>query len=129
MSERDVQTVRGAYESFNAGQVEAVLSIMDESIEWTEPGGGSAPKGTFSGPRGVAEEVFAPVPENFDEFSVEPADFDDRGDAIVVTGRYKGKNKSGAELDSAFEHTYEMKGGKVARFSSKVDEGWEKGWS
>ncbi len=129
MSEQDVETLRGAYESFNAGKVEEVLAIMDEDVQWTEPGGGNAPKGTFSGPQAVAQEVFAPVPENFDEFTVEPQDFDDRGDTVVVTGRYKGKNKSGAELDSAFEHTFEMKDGKMTRSESKFDEGWAAGWS
>jgi uncharacterized protein len=129
MSDQDVQTVKSAYENFNSGNIPAVLESYDDNIEWTEPGGGNAPAGTFRGRDEVAQKVFSTVPENFDEFSADAQEFDDQGDKVVVKGRFKGKNKSGAELDSAFEHTNEMKDGKVARFESKVDEGWAAGWS
>jgi ketosteroid isomerase-like protein len=129
MSEQDVETIRGAYESFNSGDIDGVLANLDEDVEWVEPGGGNAPSGTFRGPQSVGQEVFAAVPQNFDEFRADPENFDDRGDQIVVTGRFKGENKSGAELDSAFTHTYEMKDGKVAKLTNEVDEGWGVGWS
>ena len=32
---------------------------------------------------------------------------------MIVTGRFKGKAKSGAELDAAFEHDYELTDGKL----------------
>jgi len=130
MSEQDVTTVRAAYESFNRGDIPGVLANYDDQIEWTEPGGGNAPSGTFTGADTVAQEIFATVPENFDEFSAEADDFDDQDGTVVVKGRFKGKNKSGADLDASFEHINEMKDGKVARFENKVDqEAWAAGWS
>lgn len=101
---------------------------MDTDVEWKEPGGGNAPAGTFTGPQSVAQDVFATVPQNFDEFSATAHDFKDQGNMVVVTGRFHGKAKSGADLDASFEHVYEMKGGKVARFENKVDsEAWAAG--
>ena len=130
MSEQDVATIRAAYESFNQGNIPDVLAAYDDQIEWIEPGGGSAPSGTFTGPDSVAQDVFATVPENFDEFSAEPENFDDQGDTIVVTGRFKGKNKSGAVLDAPFEHYLTMRDGKVIRCENKVDQAaWAAGWS
>jgi hypothetical protein len=41
------------------------------------------------------------VPQYFDEFRAEPENFDDQGNRVVVTGRFKGKAKSGAELDAS----------------------------
>ena len=65
-----------------------------------------------------------------DEFTAEPENYDDRGDRIVVTGRFKGRAKSGAELNAPFEHIYEMKDGKIARLENKVDqEAWTAAWS
>ena len=120
MSDQDVATVRAAYESFNEGNIPAVLAAYDDQIEWIEHGGGSAPSGTFTGPDSVAQDVFATVPENFD----------DRGDTVVVTGRFKGKNKSGVVLDAAFEHHNTMRDGKVVRFENKVDQdAWASAWS
>ena len=130
MSEQDVATVKAAYESFNQGDIPAVLATYDDQIEWIEPGGGSAPSGTFTGPDSVAQDVFANVPENFDEFSVDIDEVEDQGDSVVVKGRFKGKNKSGAVLDAPFEHRNTMRDGKVARFENNVDqEAWAAAWS
>jgi uncharacterized protein len=130
MSQENADIVRGAYEAFNRGDIEAVVANYDAEIEWIEPGGGSAPSGTFTGVDAVKEQVFGPVQENFDEFSVEVEDIKDEGDKVIVTGRFKGKTKSEAELDASFEHVNEMRDGKLVRFENKVEgEAWAKGWS
>jgi uncharacterized protein len=130
MSEQDVETVRGAYDAFGKGDIPGVLAAYDPEIEWVEPGGGDAPAGTFNGPDSVANDVFAKVQESFDDFSAEPSDFREDGDTVVVTGQFRGKNKNGAELDTGFEHTNQMRDGKVVRFENKPDdqEAWAKGW-
>lgn len=130
MSEQDVETVRGGYDAFNSGNIDGVLGNLDENVEWVEPGGGNAPQGTFHSPDEVASEVFPKVQQYFEEFVCTPEDFQDQGDQIVVTGRFKGKAKSGAELDAPFEHDYEMRNGKIARLENKVDqEAWASAWS
>ena len=130
MSEQDVATVKAAYGSFNQGDIPAVLATYDDQIEWIEPGGGSAPSGTFTGPDSVAQDVFATVPENFDEFTVDIDEVEDQGDTVVVKGRFTGKNKSGAVLDAPFEHRNTMRDGKVVRFENKVDhDAWAAAWS
>ncbi|HKH41882.1 MAG TPA: hypothetical protein VKA41_08495 [Solirubrobacterales bacterium] len=50
---------------------------------------------------------------------------------IVVTGRFKGRAKSGTDLDAAFEHAYEMKDDKIARLENTVvdQENWASAWS
>lgn len=130
MSEQDVETLRGSYDAFNSGNPQGVLDRLDADVEWIEPGGGNAPSGTFRGPQSVGEDVFSAVPQQFDEFTAEAENYDDQGDTIVVTGRFKGRSKSGAELDTAFEHVYVMKDGKVARMENKVDQdAWTAAWS
>ena len=69
MSQQDVETVRSAYDAFNRNDIAAVLASYDPQIEWIEAGGGRAPAGTFRGPQSVATEVFATVPQNFNDFS------------------------------------------------------------
>jgi uncharacterized protein len=130
MSQENVDLVRAAYDDFNSGNVEGVIARLDAEVEWIEPGGGNAPSGTFRGPDSVANEVFAKLPENFDEFSCTVEEARDEGDTVVVTARFKGKNKGGAELDTQAEHVWEVRGGKLARFENKVDqEAWARAWS
>ena len=45
----------------------------------------------------------------------------DDGDRVVVRGRFKGKNKNGAQLDTGFEHVFDMRDGKVVRFENEPD--------
>jgi ketosteroid isomerase-like protein len=74
--------------------------------------------------------VFSTIPANFDEFSVNPEKFEDQGETVVVTGRFQGKAKSGADLDTPFEHVWDFDAGKVNRFNNDVDqEAWTAAWS
>jgi ketosteroid isomerase-like protein len=131
MSQENVDLVRGGYDDFNNGNIEGVTARFDDDVEWTEPGGGNAPSGTFQGPESVASEVFAKVPETFDEFACTVEEARDEGDTVGVTARFKGRNKSGAEFDIQAEHVWEVRDGKVARFEmTEVDrEAWATAWS
>jgi uncharacterized protein len=130
MSQENLDLVRGGYDDFNSGNIGGVIARLHPEIEWIEPGGGNAPAGTFKGPDSVANDVFAKVPESFDEFTCTVEEARDQGDTVVVTARFKGTNKSGAELDARAEHVWEIRDGKVARLENKVDrEAWAKAWS
>ncbi len=130
MSQENVDLVTGGYDEFNSGKVEDVLARYHPDIEWIEPGGGNAPSGTFRGRDSVANDVFAKVPESFDEFACTVEGASDQGDTVVVSVRFTGKNKSGAELDATAEHTAEVRDGQIVRFENNVDkEAWAAGWS
>ena len=130
MSQENVELVRGGYDDFNSGNIAGVLARLDPEVEWIEPGGGNSPAGTFRGPDSVANDVFAKVPENFDEFTCTPEEAGDEGDTVVVSARFEGKNKSGAEFDTVAEQVWEVRDGKIVRLENKVDqEAWAKGWS
>ena len=130
MSEENVELVRGAYEDFNSGNIPGVLGRLDAEVEWIEPGGGNAPSGTFRGPDSVGQDVFSAVAEHFDEFSAQAEELRDEGDSVIVTGTFKGKAKSGAEMDASFEHRYDVRDGKIVRLENNVDrEAWAQGWS
>jgi ketosteroid isomerase-like protein len=130
MSEQDVSTMRSAYDAFNRADIPAVLEVQDAQIEWHEPGGGRAPQGTFNGPQSVANDVFATVPENFDEFQAQPDYFVDAGEYIVVVGTFRGKAKSGRNLEARFAHVWRMRDGKAVSFHNHVEAGpWTEAWS
>ena len=129
MSQQDVATMRAAYDAFNRADIPAVLAAFDPAIEWHEPGGGRAPRGTFRGPASVARDVFALVPENFAEFQAEAQEFIDASERLVVTGRFRGRNKGGQALDTPFAHMWEMRGGKAASFHNYIDAAaWSAAW-
>ena len=131
MSEEDVSLVRGGYESFNAGNPQGVLDLLTDDAAWTEPGGGNSAEGTFNGPEAVGNDVLSLVPQYFDDFKVETDEFKDEDGTVVVTGRFKGKSKSGKELDAGFEHTWKVSDGKVTSLNNDVKDkdNWDEAWS
>jgi ketosteroid isomerase-like protein len=129
MSQQDVQTIREGYEAFNRQDIPTVLQRFDPAIEWIEPGGGSAPSGTFHSAQDVMDKVFALVPQNFSEFSAEPQQFIDSGAHVAVVGRFSGRSKQGATLDAPFVHVWKMRNGKAERFYNHVEaSAWTKAW-
>ena len=131
MSQENVDLVTGGYDDFNSGNIPAVTARFDPEIEWNEPGGGNAPAGTFKGPDSVANDVFATVPQNFDDFSCTVEQASDQGDTVIVQARFKGRSKNGTELDTGAEHLWQVRDGKITRFENNVgdSEAWASAWS
>ena len=129
MAQQDVETMRRAYEAFNRGDIPGALAAFDANIEWHEPGGGRAPRGTYHGAQSVANDVFATVPQHFETFQAQPEQFIDAGEHVVVIGRFRGKPKQGQALDAPFAHVWTMRGGKAVRFYNHPEAtAWSRGW-
>src|SRR4029453_8560391 len=65
-------TIRGVYDAFLRGDITAVVTAMDEQIEWNEaehvPWWRGVP---FVGPHPVRPGVFPRLPQDFDNFRIE----------------------------------------------------------
>ena len=131
MSAEDVDMIRTAYSAFARGDASAVLANLHPKCEWVESGGGDSPAGSFVGPDAVASGVFAAIGENFDDYHADPSEFSDQGSRVVVKGRFSGRNKGGAVLDTGFEHVFELLDGKVVRFENRPADAaaWASGWT
>jgi len=113
-------TAKGIYDAFATGDVATVLGAMDPKIDWREPA--SLPFDDQVGPDGVAQGTFAKIFELFDEFTVNPAEIFDAGDAVFVAGAYRGQSKSGRRLEADFLHHWRFgDDGKVVYFRTYTD--------
>lgn len=116
----NVDTTRDVYDAFNKGDVPTVLGAMAPDIRWEEPA--SLPYGSHTGPEAVAENVFSPVVQQIDDFSVQPEEWIDGGDTVVVLGTYRGRGAATEEvLDMPFIHIWRFRAGKVAGIRTSVD--------
>ena len=70
------------------------------------------------------------IPFGDGDFTVAVEGVRDEGDMVVISAHFRGRNKSGAELDAEAEQVWEVRDGKLARVENKVDqEAWARGWS
>jgi uncharacterized protein len=52
--QENVQIVKEAYAAFGRGDMQGLLALLAEDIEWISPGGASPPAGTYRGLTAVA---------------------------------------------------------------------------
>ncbi len=118
---KNADTAREMYEAFGKGDVQAVLAAMDDNVEWVYPAGGLYD--TQVGPQAVAEHVFAPVAQDFNNFTVTVDEYVEGGDVVCTIGRYGGTGvKTGKEFDNDFVHVLRFGAdGKLVRYQEYTD--------
>ena len=105
--------IRGGWEAFARGDIDAAAATADESAEIIMPK--SLPwGGTYSGPDGF-KEMIVKFMSNFEEVNPDPQAFLEAGDYVVVPVEGAGKTKSGNEISEPSIWLYEVKGGKITR--------------
>ena len=107
MSQEYVERLRSAYEAFADGGVEAILDRVAPDLE--VKGRASAPdRETLLGGEGVVELVRMNM-EAFDSLELDPVEFIDQGDVIVVvlTQRVRGRS-SGVPLECETVHVWDF---------------------
>jgi uncharacterized protein len=71
MSEQNVKIVRHVYDSFAAGDVDAVFAAMTPDIEWHESEG-MPYGGVYHGRDAILSNVFGPILADVEGFTVAP---------------------------------------------------------
>lgn len=120
--EESLKIVQGIYGAFGRGDVPALLSYLDDNIEWEMVGPPHAPiTGKRSGKSG-ALEFFMAVAQSADMKAFEPREFIADEDKVVVWGFESLVVKStGKAFQSDWAHLWCLKGGKVTKFQGFND--------
>ena len=118
MSRETVEIVRRGYEAYARGDLDAVLDDIDpEMITYRADPDGAIFKGSEGFLAAIAEWV-----EDFDDFTITPAEFIDANDSQVVVRVHQtavGK-QSGAPIESDFWFVHTLSRGKVTRLDMFV---------
>jgi ketosteroid isomerase-like protein len=109
---QNVDTAKKGYAAFVAGDLETVLSIYDDSIEFVLPGN-STISGTYRGKAAITE-LFAKLAGK--SFTTAPGRFLADGDEVVVLTQVTAGGESGPEAD-----VLTFRDGKVVKVQSIGD--------
>lgn len=109
----NVDTARAAYEAFGRGDLAALQDDFAEDAVWVTSD--ELPLGGETRGRDAIMGNFAQIPNYWTSFSVEPSEFIDGGDTVVVLGTQRAGNDSGS-FESPFAHVMKFDAdGKVVR--------------
>jgi hypothetical protein len=115
----NVDTARSAYEAFGRGDLAALQSDFAEDAIWVTSD--ELPLGGETRGRDAIMGNFAQIPNYWSSFSVEPEEFIDGGDTVVVLGTQRAGNDSGS-FESRFAHVMKFDpDGKVVRGEFHAD--------
>ncbi|MEJ8566479.1 nuclear transport factor 2 family protein [Elongatibacter sediminis] len=117
----NLDSVRGIYQAFAAGDVPAIVASFAPDIRWSEAEGG--PYGGVSvGPDAVLGNVFMKIGAEWDGYAAVPEEFVAQGSTVVVLGQYSGTYKAtGKSFSAPFAHVWKFEDGKVAEFQQHTD--------
>jgi hypothetical protein len=122
MSENNVAIVRQGYEAFGRGDIETLLSLLAENIEWTSPGPADLPTAGIRRGRQQVAEFFKAVNELFEFQRFEPKTFIAEGDRVVVLGEDTSLIKAtGKVLDGEWAHVFTVRNGQIISFHEYID--------
>ncbi|MEX2108087.1 MAG: nuclear transport factor 2 family protein [Solirubrobacterales bacterium] len=114
----NVRTAQSAYEAFGRGDLESLKEIFAEDGVWLTSD--ELPLGGETRGRDAILGNFAQIPNYWSSFSVEPEEFIDAGDYVVVRGTQRAGNDNGS-FEGAFVHLMKFEDGKVVRGEFHAD--------
>jgi len=108
----NVDTARSAYEAFGRGDLATLQESFADDAVWVTSD--ELPLGGETHGRDEIIGNFAQIPNYWSSFSVEPEEFIDAGDWVVVRGTQRAGNDQGS-FESPFAHLMKFDDGKVTR--------------
>ena len=106
----NVDTARSAYEAFGRGDLAALQESFAEDAVWVTSD--ELPLGGRTSGRDQIIANFAQVPNYWTSFSVEPEEFIDAGDYVVVRGTQRAGNDQGS-FEAPYVHVMKFEDGEL----------------
>ena len=120
--QENTQVVQGLYDSFNAGDIAAVLGALSDDVEWVLP---SIPNLPFTGAKHGKDSVaefFSTMAEHQELQSFEVQGMIAQGNQVVGYGHYLWHVKTtGRAWEGDFSHHWTVEGGKITRLQEYTD--------
>ena len=120
-AQQNIQIVKDAYAAFGRGDIQGLVALFAEDIEWISPGEGLPLAGTHRGLARV-EGFFQRVSEMLEISFLEPREFVAQGDRVLVVGFSRGRVKA---TNRAFENNwviaFTVRNGKVTNVREYID--------
>jgi uncharacterized protein len=114
----NAQLIREAYDAFARQDIPALLETFDLEIDFNPPD--VIPNASRC--RGHDETVafFASLGETYDELRVEPEEYLEDGDRVVVLGTSRG-SANGKDFETPFVHVWTVRDGKAVHMKEYLD--------
>jgi|SRR5215211_5040117 len=119
MSRENVEVVRSMFEAYGRRDVSGVIACVHPDVE-VHPGLVGVLEGTVYRGRDGFKRFVEDVDAAWVQYGIEPEEFRDLADTVLVLGRARGHGRDGIVVDAQAGWVCVMREGKVRRFQSFV---------
>ena len=113
----NADAAKGAYQAFSKGDLETLKEGFAEDAEWQTSD--ELPLGGVTRGRDAIMENFAQLPNYWSSFSVEPSEFIEAGDKVIIRHAAPPAREAASRLP--FLHLMEYREGRVVRGEFHAD--------
>ena len=110
--------MRRGYSAWSRDDFESFRSALHPDVEWHSSGAFPGLEPVYHGHEGVAE-WYRTLRDPFESFTIEPVEFIEQGDAVVVGVTFHAVGKeSGVEVELPFAHVFWFEGDLIVRYAA-----------
>jgi ketosteroid isomerase-like protein len=117
MSEGNVELTRRGLEAWSRGDLDATLALMDPELEWRTTGLFPGVALAYHGHDGY-RRFWNDFRALWDEIEIIPERLLDRGERVVVFGRFKATGRDGITVGREMGMIFTIRGGLAARIEA-----------
>ena len=120
--QQNIEIVKRGYELFGQGDINGLLALCAENVEWVSSGPSEMPTAGIRRGHEQVAQFFTAVDELFEFERFEPKQFIAQGEQVVVLGADTAKVKAtGKVLTEEWAHAFTIRDGKIAAFREYID--------
>jgi ketosteroid isomerase-like protein len=120
-TEESLRIVKEGYAAFGRGDIQGLLGLLAEDVEWQIPGEGLPLSGTYRGHGGVGQ-FFQKLAQDSEILAFEPREFVAQDDKVVVLGWERFKIRAtNRTVEVNWVMAFTVRGGKIAAFREFAD--------
>jgi hypothetical protein len=123
MTEKEnLETVRKAYDAFGRGDLDVLLELLAEDVEWVTPRVEDIPYSGNCRGRAQVGEFFRALTEAEDVLSMRQDDFLVTGSLVAVRGRMRTRVRAtGRTVETPYAHFFSVVDGRIQEFQEFYD--------
>jgi ketosteroid isomerase-like protein len=120
--QQNIEIVKRGYEAFGQGDINGLLALCAESIEWVSSGPSELPTAGIRRGHEQVAKFFTALDGLYEIERFEPRQFIAQGEQVVVLGADTAKIKAtGKVLTEEWAHAFTIRDGKIAAFREYID--------
>ena len=115
MSDENLEFARESVRAFNERDADWVIANSTSDLEWHPAIAGGVEGGKPFRRHSGVHEMFGAMDEVWEEFTLEPDEIRDLGDAYLLLQQVRLEGKTGVQLEHSLDAVIELRDGKMAR--------------